>query len=44
MDLNEVIIEDISPIYEDLKYNEEFGISQNGGRNRGIPGPLTMRI
>jgi len=38
MDLNEVIIEDLSPIYEDLKYKEEFGISQNGGRNRGIPG------
>jgi len=37
MDLNEVIIEDINPIYEGLKYKEEFGVSQNGGRNRGIP-------
>ena len=37
MELNEVIIEDIIPIYEGLKYKEEFGVSQNGGRNRGIP-------
>ncbi|OXB03820.1 hypothetical protein B0A81_17620 [Flavobacterium plurextorum] len=38
MDLNEVINEDVDPIYEGLKYKDEFGISQNGGKNRGIPG------
>jgi len=38
MDLNEVIVEDINPIYELLKYKDEYGVSQNGGRNRGIPG------
>jgi len=38
MDLNEVIVEDINPIYELLQYKDEYGVSQNGGRNRGIPG------
>lgn len=38
MDLNEVIVEDINPIYELLKYKDEYGVSQNGGRNRGLPG------
>ncbi|MBB4119896.1 hypothetical protein GGR32_002207 [Mesonia hippocampi] len=33
MDLNEIPQEDLNPIFEELKYKEEFGVSEHGTRN-----------
>ena len=33
MDLNEIPKEDLDPIFEELKYKEEFGISEHGTKN-----------
>lgn len=33
MDLNEIPSEDLDPIFEELKYKEEFGISEQGTKN-----------
>jgi hypothetical protein len=33
MDLNEIPKVDLEPIFEELKYKEEFGVSEHGTKN-----------
>lgn len=38
MDLNNVDVNDLTPIYEGLKYKTEYGLNNKGLTNSGIPG------